>query len=207
MAARTRRGTLRATHARAASVLVVAILIAAACQTVPYRNRSQMILLPESTELQMGLQSYQDVLNKSKMSSDTAATERLQRVGRRIAEASARTDYQWEFHLIEDKQVNAFLSARRQGRRLHGDPARHAGRGRTRRGGRSRGRARHRPARRGARESGPARAERAHGDAGGAQPQRSRHGAGRHLAAGRGRHGRGSCRGAARKNPKPIISD
>jgi predicted Zn-dependent protease len=95
-------------HARAASVLVVAILIAAACQTVPDTNRSQMILLPESTELQMGLQSYQDVLKKSKVSSDTAATEQLQRVGRRIAEATARTDYQWEFHLIEDKQVNAF---------------------------------------------------------------------------------------------------
>jgi predicted Zn-dependent protease len=56
----------------------------------------------------MGLQSYQDVLKKSTPSRDAQATERLQRVGRRIAEATGRTDYQWEFHLIEDKQVNAF---------------------------------------------------------------------------------------------------
>jgi predicted Zn-dependent protease len=108
MASRTRRGTIRRMRARTASVLVIAILVAAACQTVPYTGRSQLILLPESTELQMGLQSYQDVLKKSKMSRDTEAIERLQRVGRRIAEATARTDYQWEFHLVEDKQVNAF---------------------------------------------------------------------------------------------------
>lgn len=93
---------------RAFLLLVVAVLVVAACETVPYTGRSQLILLPESAELQMGLQSYQDVLKKAKPSRDVQANERLQRVGRRIAEATARTDYQWEFHLIEDKQVNAF---------------------------------------------------------------------------------------------------
>jgi predicted Zn-dependent protease len=93
---------------RVSLLLVVAALVVAACQTVPYTGRSQLILLPESAELQMGLQSYQDVLKKSKPSGDVEANERLQRVGRRIAEATARPDYEWQFHLIEDKQVNAF---------------------------------------------------------------------------------------------------
>jgi len=92
----------------AVAILGIVMVIVAACETVPYTGRSQLILLPESTELQMGLQSYQDVLKKSKMSADTEGMERLQRVGRRIADATARTDYKWEFHLIEDKQVNAF---------------------------------------------------------------------------------------------------
>lgn len=34
--------------------------------------------------------------------------EQVRRVGLRIAEATGRTDYEWEFNLIEDKQVNAF---------------------------------------------------------------------------------------------------
>jgi predicted Zn-dependent protease len=93
---------------RASLLVGLVALVMTACETVPYTGRSQLILLPESTELQMGLQSYQDVLKKSTPSRDAQATERLRRVGRRIAAATGRTDYEWEFHLIEDKQVNAF---------------------------------------------------------------------------------------------------
>jgi predicted Zn-dependent protease len=96
---------------RARQLPVLFTLIAAviaACETVPYTGRHQIMLLPESAELQMGLQSYQDVLKKSKVVKEGEVSERLTRVGRRIADATGRTDYQWEFHLIEDKQVNAF---------------------------------------------------------------------------------------------------
>jgi len=67
-----------------------------------------MVLLSEGQEVQMGLNDYRQILKKSKLSTDPAATEQVRRVGRRIAEATGRTDYQWEFSLIEDKQVNAF---------------------------------------------------------------------------------------------------
>ena len=56
----------------------------------------------------MGLDAYRQVLRTAKLSTDAAATEQVRRVGRRIAEATGRTDYQWEFTLIEDKQANAF---------------------------------------------------------------------------------------------------
>lgn len=79
-----------------------------ACATVPITGRSQLLLLSESAEVQMGLDAYRQVLRKSKLSSDAAAGEQVRRVGRRIAEATGRTDYHWEFNLIEDKQVNAF---------------------------------------------------------------------------------------------------
>jgi predicted Zn-dependent protease len=89
---------------------VLAILTAlVACSTVPITGRHQLLLLSEGEERQMGLSSYQAVLKKSRLSSDPVATEQVRRVGRRIAEATGRTDYQWEFNLIEDnKQVNAF---------------------------------------------------------------------------------------------------
>ena len=79
-----------------------------ACATVPITGRSQLLLLSESAEVQMGLDAYRQVLRKAKLSTDAAATEQVRRVGRRIAEATGRTDYQWEFTLIEDKQANAF---------------------------------------------------------------------------------------------------
>ena len=56
----------------------------------------------------MGLDAYRQVLKKAKLSTDPVASEQVRRVGRRIAEATGRTDYHWEFNLIEDKQANAF---------------------------------------------------------------------------------------------------
>src|SRR5437870_8069609 len=90
------------------SLLALIVALIAACETVPYTGRHQIMLLPECAQLEMGLQSYQEVLKKSKVVKEGEVNERLVRVGRRIAEATGRTDYQWEFHLIEDKQVNAF---------------------------------------------------------------------------------------------------
>jgi predicted Zn-dependent protease len=95
-------------RARRLVVLTLVSLVVIACQTVPITGRRQLVLLPEGAELQMGLDSYQQILKKSTLSTDAAATERVTRVGRRIAEATGRTDYQWEFRVIEDKQVNAF---------------------------------------------------------------------------------------------------
>jgi len=91
-----------------ASALALVLLTAIACQSVPLTGRRQIMLLPEGAELQMGLTSYQEVLKKSKVSTDPALNAQVARVGQRIATATARTDYQWEFKVIEDKQVNAF---------------------------------------------------------------------------------------------------
>jgi len=92
--------------ARAAVLAVLLTLIA--CQTVPITGRSQVLLLPEGAELQMGLDSYQDILRKSRVSSDPRLNDQVSRVGRRIAAATGRADYQWEFKVLEDKQANAF---------------------------------------------------------------------------------------------------
>ena len=84
------------------------LLVLAACETVPLTGRSQLVLIPEGTEVAMGLDSYQQVLHSAKISSDPRLNEQVTRVGRRIAEATGRRDYQWEFRVIEDTQANAF---------------------------------------------------------------------------------------------------
>jgi len=91
----------------ARAVLAIALLVLAACETVPITGRSQVQLLPESAELQLGLDSYQEVLKKSRVSQDRGANEQVTRVGRRIADATG-CDYPWEFTVLDDKQANAF---------------------------------------------------------------------------------------------------
>jgi predicted Zn-dependent protease len=90
------------------ALLVVLLLGVVACQTVPVTGRSQLILLPEGSEVQMGLTSFEQIIKKSKVATDPGVNEQVTRVGRRIAEATGRTDYAWEFKVLEDKQANAF---------------------------------------------------------------------------------------------------
>ena len=89
-------------------IALLLVLSVVACETVPITGRSQLVLIPEGTEVKMGLDSYQQILSKAKVSSDPRVVEQVTRVGRRIAEATGRADYQWEFNVIEDAQVNAF---------------------------------------------------------------------------------------------------
>ena len=88
--------------------LGVLLIVVAACQTVPVTGRSQLILLPEGSEVQMGLTSFEQIIKKSKVATDAGVNEQVTRVGRRIADATGRTDYAWEFKVLEDKQANAF---------------------------------------------------------------------------------------------------
>lgn len=89
-------------------IALLLVLSVVACETVPITGRSQLVLIPEGTEVKMGLDSYQQILSKAKVSSEPRVVEQVTRVGRRIAEATGRADYQWEFKVIEDAQVNAF---------------------------------------------------------------------------------------------------
>ncbi len=79
------------------------------CATAPVTGRSQLILVPESTEIALGLQSYREILGKSKLSQDKQAVAMVREVGNRIALAANKPGYEWEFNVIEDdKMVNAF---------------------------------------------------------------------------------------------------
>jgi predicted Zn-dependent protease len=86
----------------------VAVLLTA-CATTPYTHRKQLMMVSEPQEDQMGLQAYDEVLKKSKISTDPAGNAMLKRVGSRIAAAAEKPDFQWQFTLIDDpKTVNAF---------------------------------------------------------------------------------------------------
>jgi predicted Zn-dependent protease len=92
-----------------AALLPLYFVFAHGCTTVPYTNRSQIMLMSESDDLKLGAAAYQEVLHKEKIVHDSAITAPVQRVGQRIAAAADKKDYQWEFSVIDDpKQANAF---------------------------------------------------------------------------------------------------
>jgi predicted Zn-dependent protease len=91
------------------AILLVLLFIVAACRSAPVTEREQLILVPESQEIQMGFTAYQQILSESKLSDDPEKVAMVRRVGERIAAAADKPDYKWEFNLIEDdKQANAF---------------------------------------------------------------------------------------------------
>ena len=78
------------------------------CRSTPITHRRQLLLIPESQEQEMGVTAYQDVKTKNKLSTNAKYKEIIERVGQRLAAASGRTDYQWEFVVIADQTQNAF---------------------------------------------------------------------------------------------------
>ena len=98
--------------------LVTGALAPTACATNPYTERSQLLLVSESQEMQLGAQAYEQVLKdpKVKLSRDPREVDPVKRVAARIIEAAKNSKYaeiakqfEWEVRVIkDDKTLNAF---------------------------------------------------------------------------------------------------
>jgi predicted Zn-dependent protease len=97
----------------------MAILVTATgCQTNPYTGRWQLMMVPMSQEMQMGVQAYAQVKSDPKMkpSTDPREIEPVKRVAARVIEAAKQSKYsetakqfEWEVTVIKDDQtMNAF---------------------------------------------------------------------------------------------------
>jgi hypothetical protein len=62
----------------------------AACETAPVTGRSQIMLVGENEELQMGLQAYREVLSREPLSHDAQINALVEKAGERIAAAAER---------------------------------------------------------------------------------------------------------------------
>ena len=104
---------------RAALLLLATCGVAlglAACESAPVTGRSQVMLVSESEERQLGLQAYREVLAREPLSADSATNAMVEKVGRRIANAAEHPpgnlwqapNYRWEFKIVEKNEPNAF---------------------------------------------------------------------------------------------------
>ncbi len=90
-------------------IFVFVILLFASCKEAPVTERKQLILIPESSEIELGEDAFRKIINESKLSKNQAIIDKVKKVGNRIAKASNRTGYRWEFIVIEDDTTaNAF---------------------------------------------------------------------------------------------------
>ncbi|MBP1588727.1 MAG: M48 family metallopeptidase [Kiritimatiellae bacterium] len=101
------------------TALAVAAVALAACSTVPITGRSRLNFVPDSEVLSTSLTEYSSFMEKATVSSDRAGCAMVERVGRRIAAATEKylrnngladevKNFQWEFNLVVDKEVNAW---------------------------------------------------------------------------------------------------
>lgn len=100
--------------------LIGILFLTVACATVPLSERKALHLVSNSELAAMAFQQYQEVLRKTKLSTDPAKVQMVRSVGTRISRATEEIlrergleseikHYQWEFNLIEDdKTVNAW---------------------------------------------------------------------------------------------------
>lgn len=89
-------------------LFVPVALLLAACATVQYTGRRQLNLVSPQEEVQLGEQSYAEILQKTPATKNIAWQQRVREVGRRISIAANQPDYKWEFNVLQGKDVNAF---------------------------------------------------------------------------------------------------
>ncbi|HIO90358.1 MAG TPA: M48 family peptidase [Campylobacterales bacterium] len=89
-------------------LLSIVIFTFVACTSSPYTNRSQLIMVSPSQEMQLGYNAEQQLLRKSNINHNRALNERVRRVGTNIARVANQPNYRWKFHVVNGKQINAF---------------------------------------------------------------------------------------------------
>ena len=88
-------------------------------KTVPITGRHQSLMVSDDQVLSLSFQQYSEYMQSAKPSTNSTNTAMVKRVGQNIAKAVESyltqngmaeevNTYQWEFNLVQDKQVNAW---------------------------------------------------------------------------------------------------
>jgi len=92
----------------AASGLAAALLLLLGCSTNPATGRSQIALISEQQEIQMGREADQQVQQQLGLYPDPRLQAYVNRVGQKLAADSERPNLPWTFRVVDDPSVNAF---------------------------------------------------------------------------------------------------
>lgn len=101
------------------SAIVAGFLIVGACSVNPFTGKSTMALVSNSELFPTSFQQYNTFLNEHAVVTNTEDARMVERVGVDIANAADKwlkangypdylDDYEWEFKLVKDDQVNAW---------------------------------------------------------------------------------------------------
>jgi predicted Zn-dependent protease len=78
------------------------------CARNPVTGKSELSLVSEAQEIQMGQQASKEVAQSIGLYNDANVQSYVAGIGKRIAANSERPNLPWEFHVVDDASVNAF---------------------------------------------------------------------------------------------------
>jgi predicted Zn-dependent protease len=84
------------------------LALAAGCATNPVTGKSELSLVSEAQEVQIGREESQKVAQAIGYYDDPAVQAYVAGIGQRMAAESERPQLPWEFHVVDDAAVNAF---------------------------------------------------------------------------------------------------
>lgn len=100
-------------------MMVVLLMSCGTTKTVPITGRQQSLLVSDGEVLSLSTQQYQEFMKSAKLSTNSANTAMVKRVGERLATAVTNylkangmaadvQYYKWQFNLVQNNQVNAW---------------------------------------------------------------------------------------------------
>jgi len=100
-------------------ISLMILVLTYACSTVPITERKRVNIVDDSQILPASFAQYDAFLKEHKLSTNKAKTAEIQEIGERISKSVDRfmrangmteeaNNYQWEFNLVEDDQMNAW---------------------------------------------------------------------------------------------------
>lgn len=101
------------------SLVLVMLLLVAACKTNPFTGKKTLNFYPNSQIFPMAFAQYDQFLQENKVVEGTSEARMVERVGERIKAAAERwltangypgylKDYRWEYNLVENELANAW---------------------------------------------------------------------------------------------------
>lgn len=84
------------------------LLMFAGCATNPVSGKSELSLVSESQEIQMGQQGAKEAIAAYGLVDDPALQKYVSSIGLEIAKGTERPGLPWAFYVIDDASVNAF---------------------------------------------------------------------------------------------------
>ena len=101
------------------SIAAALLVSCGTTSTVPITGRKQNLMVSDQQILSLSNQQYTEYMKTAKPSTNKKNTEMVKRVGQKLATAvtnylnnnglsSEVANFQWEFNLVQDQQINAF---------------------------------------------------------------------------------------------------
>jgi metalloendopeptidase OMA1, mitochondrial len=88
--------------------VIINVAFLCGCSSVPYTDRSRLLLTGEQTENDLGRDAWNKMLAEGKISNNTKQNKALLRIGYNISAVAEKPEYDWKFKVFTSPQANAF---------------------------------------------------------------------------------------------------